>query len=269
MQERTCSDCRKVKVIADFAGPWGDRGRFRYDHKCKPCRKAYNAAHYLRKKGEEKEVVKRKVCSSCEVEKPIKSFGLHPGRTDGRQSGCNQCKAEKQRLETFRKNHSRSFQLPEEKKCGECGEVKPGTEFYRQSAKKDGLASACKACLYKRKNSARRKLNVTEPTVTEKWCPGCLEVLPAADFPKNRRNHTGLWTYCRECEKIRKKGYRRNYNQTEPVEGWKKCPACKELVPTTAYWRNRYEKRGITSKCAECSRVRQRDKREAVREAAE
>ena len=94
--------------------------------------------------------------------------------------------------------------MPSEKSCSRCGETKKSSMFYRQMAKADGLASSCKKCLYGAKNSKRSATEVLVPTVSEKWCPACLDFLPAASFSKNRRSKSGLWTYCRSCEKDRK-----------------------------------------------------------------
>jgi len=209
MQDKKCSECGAEKPITEFGGPWKDKGKLRYDSRCKVCRKAYNQRYYLKWKASKKLAPDRKVCTSCEVEKKAKHFGAHPGRPDGLQSDCSQCRNEKQRLLVFHRQHSRSFALPEKKTCATCGVEKAGTDFYRQTAKKDGLASSCKKCLYRRKNSSRDKLDVREPTVTEKWCPGCLDTLPAEEFTRNRRDRTGLWTYCRDCEKDRKAHLRR------------------------------------------------------------
>lgn len=44
------------------------------------------------------------------------------------------------------------------KECRKCGEAKPRSEFYRDSSKKDGLASHCKACSYTPKPKRKRKL---------------------------------------------------------------------------------------------------------------
>ena len=261
MQEKKCTACGKVKRLSSFAGPWNDRGRQRWDARCRPCRKRYNAAYYRKWSGKEKTPPKHKVCISCKEERTAKHFAVHKGRPDGLQSDCHQCRGEKQRLAIFRKQHSRNFQLPAEKTCKRCGKTKPHTEFYRASAKNDGLASACKKCLYASKNAARRKINVTEPTVTEKWCPGCLDVLPAASFSRSSRYRTGLWTYCKACDSERARMYRKNYNVTDPMEGFKMCPRCESLLPTSEFWKNRYEKSGIGRYCGECYRIIQSERR--------
>ena len=208
MQEKKCSECGVSMPLTEFGGPWNDRGKKRHDSRCKPCRKAYNKRYYSAWAKSKKRKAKTKRCRSCDTVKAVSNFSRHKGRRGGLQSECNQCRAEKQRLTIFRRQNSRSFVLPDKKTCRSCGETKPPTGFYRQTAKKDGLASSCKACLYARRNAKRNEIDNPEPTVDEKWCPGCLGMVKAEDFPRNRRAKSGLWTYCRECESDRKASYR-------------------------------------------------------------
>src|SRR5690606_3180751 len=71
------------------------------------------------------------------------------------------------------------------KRCHDCGEVKPATEFWKNKASKDGLAYYCRRCFGLRNSRSYRKLqaklgNKPRPyrrrsDVPEgmKYCPRC------------------------------------------------------------------------------------------------
>ena len=205
---KTCKYCGEEKPLQEFNGPWNVNGKQRWDNRCRLCRKAYNRLYYMKMAEAEKVKPHSKVCISCRRELLAKHFPAHRGRPDGLQSVCSPCRTEKQRLALFRKPRLTEAQLPAEKTCSKCKKTKPGTEFYRQHAQKDGLATACRACLYRKKNEARAQVDVSEPTVTKKWCPSCLEFLPADAFKGDKRTKSGLWVYCRGCEKDRRAALR-------------------------------------------------------------
>lgn len=97
------------------------------------------------------------------------------------------------------------------KRCHDCGEVKPATEFWKNKASKDGLAYYCRRCFGLRNSRSYRKLqaklgNKPRPyrrrsDVPEgmKYCPRCQETKPVAGFGKNRAKTSGLTAYCRPC----------------------------------------------------------------------
>ncbi|MFI0409051.1 endonuclease VII domain-containing protein [Actinomadura sp. 3N508] len=97
------------------------------------------------------------------------------------------------------------------KKCLDCQEVKPATEFWKLQSSKDGLACYCKACFslrnsrYYRKKQAnlgkrtreyRRYSDVPEGM---KYCARCKEIKSVNEFGKNRSESSGLTNYCRPC----------------------------------------------------------------------
>ncbi|MEU5992209.1 endonuclease domain-containing protein [Spirillospora sp. NPDC047418] len=116
------------------------------------------------------------------------------------------------------------------KKCPDCGEVKPASEFWNRQASSDGLAYYCKACFglrnsrsYRRKQAGqgkevrpyRRHSEVPEGT---KFCPRCEVVKSVDEFGSNRSRKSGLSTYCKPCHnqviaehKQEKHGGQRNY----------------------------------------------------------
>ncbi|MEU8803382.1 endonuclease VII domain-containing protein [Spirillospora sp. NPDC048819] len=100
------------------------------------------------------------------------------------------------------------------KKCPDCGESKPTTDFWKLKASKDGLAYYCKACFglrnsrsYRQKQARlgkqvkayQRRRQVPEGM---KYCPRCEKVKPVDEFGRNRSEESGITGYCRPCHNL-------------------------------------------------------------------
>lgn len=104
------------------------------------------------------------------------------------------------------------------KECsGECGAVKPLSEFYRDSASPDGHTHICKVCSRARsaewrknnpekakalrdQGNARAAARQTPPAMDgEKACTGCGESKPVTEFYANRRTIDGRTSRCKAC----------------------------------------------------------------------
>ncbi|WP_081842766.1 endonuclease VII domain-containing protein [Actinomadura welshii] len=116
------------------------------------------------------------------------------------------------------------------KRCPDCGETKPTSEFWKLKASKDGLAYYCKICFglrnarsYRKKQSKlgkpiknyQRRRQVPDGM---KYCARCSQIKPVKEFGSNRAERTGLTTYCRPCHasamlesRVRNHGSNRNY----------------------------------------------------------
>lgn len=116
------------------------------------------------------------------------------------------------------------------KRCPDCGEVKPASEFWNRKASSDGLAYYCKACFGLRNSRSYRKRQAeqgrearpyrrrSEVPEGMKCCPRCETVKPVEEFGSNRARRSGLSTYCKPCHnqviaehKQEKHGGQRNY----------------------------------------------------------
>ncbi|WP_165978653.1 endonuclease VII domain-containing protein [Actinomadura darangshiensis] len=116
------------------------------------------------------------------------------------------------------------------KKCLDCGETKPASDFWRLKSSKDGLAYYCKVCFGLRNSRSYRKKQADLGKETRayrrhsdvpegmKYCPQCKEVKSVDEFGRNRASRSGLTHYCRPCHskavaEIRKRnhGSARNY----------------------------------------------------------
>lgn len=90
-----------------------------------------------------------KSCLRCEQLLPLESFSRHRSRPDGRQAYCKPC-TRSANLASMRRNAERQQILtPTEKRCGGCGETKPGDDFYPDRRRRDGLHANCRGCHYR------------------------------------------------------------------------------------------------------------------------
>jgi len=119
-----------------------------------------------------------------------------------------------------------------EKRCRDCGETKPTSEFWRWAHAKDGLGVYCKPCggirnvAYAARRRERQGLppampKAKGPEVAEgmKWCRDCGQVKPLDEFPIATRKANGHSSYCKPCfaarvvaSRIKVHGDRREYH---------------------------------------------------------
>lgn len=105
-----------------------------------------------------------KHCVKCGEVRPYAEFHKWAGSRDGLKTCCKTCR--KPKVPKVRKCFRKHPSLPPldgvpVKRCNDCGDVKPRTEFYRRARACDGLASSCKGCVYG-KGSAKRRLVTPE-----------------------------------------------------------------------------------------------------------
>jgi len=98
------------------------------------------------------------------------------------------------------------------KKCRDCGELKPLTEFPPSKRNRDGRVSYCRPCMRKRHQASyRRRMAEQGRTVRElrdvpngyRWCPDCETVKELSEFPTNPSGRQGYGRYCKPCHNIR------------------------------------------------------------------
>ena len=91
---------------------------------------------------------------------------------------------------------------PNEKKCRECGEVKPLSEFYSNGM--GGTQNTCQACARERQkiyNKKNKKYMENKATETTKKCARCGRILSLENFSKHNRAKDGLFPICKTCVK--------------------------------------------------------------------
>lgn len=66
--------------------------------------------------------------------------------------------------------------IPETKYCPRCETTKPTSEFYRRSARRDGLQSNCKACDNVRRDPSHRPAKKLPPRTGRSICSVCADL---------------------------------------------------------------------------------------------
>lgn len=104
-----------------------------------------------------------------------------------------------------------------DKKCRDCGQLKPLSEFPPNTRNRDGRATYCRPCMsarhreYRRRTAQRegREIRIRRAApVGTKWCPRCKQLLPLDAFGRNRSARDGLVGYCKPCHKAKTRATR-------------------------------------------------------------
>ncbi|MBT2399026.1 endonuclease VII domain-containing protein [Streptomyces sp. ISL-100] len=113
------------------------------------------------------ELLAEKGCSTCRRVLPVSAFAANGSRPDGLQAVCRECAAEyyRRRQATLGKAVRVKVDVPDgHKHCRQCGQVKPHSEWHRNSTASDGLSTRCKACraIQGRAGHLKRQYGLTE-----------------------------------------------------------------------------------------------------------
>jgi hypothetical protein len=96
------------------------------------------------------------------------------------------------------------------KRCPDCKQEKPVSEFGNNRTTTDGLQVYCKVCcsrrgaeIYRRKREqAGKSLRKTvDVPAGHKYCRRCDQIRPFSEWHKNSRQSDGLTSYCKPCRK--------------------------------------------------------------------
>ncbi|WP_416976619.1 endonuclease VII domain-containing protein [Streptomyces sp. T028] len=90
-----------------------------------------------------------KKCSSCQKSLPVGAFASNSSRPDGLQANCRECAAEyyRRRREAQGKTVRVKVPVPRgHKRCPQCEQVKPHSEWERNKSSSDGWSSYCREC---------------------------------------------------------------------------------------------------------------------------
>jgi hypothetical protein len=97
-----------------------------------------------------------KRCCKCKLWKPKDQFWKNKSARDGLQFRCRDCHQPAVK-ESAARRRAANPHPPAEKRCRQCGEVKPAGEFYRNGASGDWLSIDCRSCASFNYQEARRK----------------------------------------------------------------------------------------------------------------
>ena len=147
-----------------------------------------------------------KQCSVCGETKGTDQFHRNAARADGLSSICTLCqkKRDAERRKKYLARDDSEIEMPEEQRCGECGEVKAAEAFSRNRGKKNGLSNSCRECktLAARERRSRNASRPAFQPVPEKKCSKCRLVKPAGQYALCRGAACGLQGMCRDCSRI-------------------------------------------------------------------
>lgn len=111
------------------------------------------------------------------------------------------------------------------KRCPDCKQLKPFTEFGVNASRRDGLQFYCRSCYCIRAAASyRARRQRSGHTVRErpvvpaghKWCPGCRTAKAFAEWHRQWSQSGGYTSYCKECrrEQGKQSHLRKNYQLT-------------------------------------------------------
>jgi hypothetical protein len=95
------------------------------------------------------------------------------------------------------------------KQCLDCNKSLKLIDYHSNGY--GGLRNICKYC-FREKDKARaletkKRKKIIPPS---KKCACCDRVKPSAEFSKNSTKKDGLWIYCKECDALRNRGWRKD-----------------------------------------------------------
>lgn len=123
------------------------------------------------------------------------------------------------------------------KRCRDCGQDLPLTEFHRDKRMPDGLTVLCKRCngnassRYKARMAARSDAEV-EAAMPAQWrCNRCRKVKPNSAFARNRTTRIGIQHTCYDCHRDARYGLAPGEYDRRMKEQDGRCAICRALNP--------------------------------------
>lgn len=136
----------------------------------------------------------------CGRIRPLSEFIPSPKYKLGYKPRCRDCNGIYQRRywETCREEPKR---LISQKHCADCHQIKSISEFYRDTARRDGLMWICKTCTNARGRSYRATHRFVPARLSSKRCPRCRTEKPISAFRFSPFNKDGYAGWCIDCER--------------------------------------------------------------------
>jgi hypothetical protein len=142
---------------------------------------------------------------------------------------------------------------PRTQRCSKCGETKPNSEFWRQSAAPSGLQRYCKPCKRSVRGDRPAKRPLGLPSDV-KWCRLCETVKPVEAFGWTQQAKGRRRSECTECRRV--KDRRLTYAEI----GEKRCPDCHIVKALSSYHLHDGKP---AHRCRPCARAHSQREREA------
>jgi len=154
----------------------------------------------------------------------------------------------------------------EEKTCTKCNEVKPFSEFHKQSSHRTGRAAACKICTKLKVGHIPRKKMLVDPDKDQKECTQCRKILSFSSFYKDSTLKGGLSPCCKECKALSRGCTPRKVMFLDMGKELKQCRTCERILPFSKFCRQGAGIAGISTYCKECVTKDRNDNIEKHRE---
>ncbi|KYK22188.1 hypothetical protein AYK24_08440 [Thermoplasmatales archaeon SG8-52-4] len=212
---------------------------------------------------EMKHLQREKECSMCHQFKPRDQFYKDRERKDGLTHRCRDCHklAAKKYHERWKLERSRGLiEVPEEKRCKRCHQVKPVSMFWVCNNRRDGLDHFCIDCKIETHNKMLKKWKQTreknKTTVKNKKCKKCKKILQVSKFNKSINFKDGFDSICKNCWTMLIQDYKNKWakeraNNPIMING-KKCSLCNQVLPVSSFYPDDYNKDGYRPYCIEC-----------------
>ena len=135
-----------------------------------------------------------KICNKCKLFKEFDCFCKDKSKKDGYRTICRKCSGHKARI------------ISEVKECKKCKIIKPRSEYYSKSDKKNpnAIESICISCTNK---TSFRYIKVKEGF---KFCYKCNTEKPTSDFFARNSRPIGITGCCKKCRRNYEREYERN-----------------------------------------------------------
>lgn len=99
----------------------------------------------------------RKRCNECKEVKPIDCFYLHSTSSDGYRSQCIECHMGQRKESRRLRITLGSYAQCDSKRCYQCQQLLPASDFPNNKHNPDGLGSACRSCSSQRSREWREQ----------------------------------------------------------------------------------------------------------------
>lgn len=204
METKVCTKCKQEKDISNYSL---EKRRNGYRPRCKSCAEEDRQEYYTKIKNRLPIICETYTCSVCNKELPYNNYSKNKKKINGISSTCKKCTS------VLHKKYDKpkeTYIEVEEKVCTVCNELKPKSDYFKNSYKKDGLTPSCKSCKKLEGNQKRDRYNSRDVIHYPEFkiCSQCKIEKPSASFDKCKSNVDGLSYKCKDCEYARKKIYR-------------------------------------------------------------
>jgi hypothetical protein len=202
-------------------------------------------------------------CVVCHQFKQLDQFVKDRNKKEGIRHICRIC--QKRRYKEYRKKwaieRSRGqIEIPNEKECKKCNQVKPVAEFSKCYSRKDGILNICKNCKSKYRvmliSKWQKERCLKKTTVKVKICNKCLRFLPVSHFNKSINYKIGLDGVCKKCQIDLTQEYKTRWAEERKNSSFsidkKSCTSCNRVLPISSFYHKEYSKDGFHCYCIEC-----------------